>query len=92
MKPSTRIIILRRVGRAVVGALWSLPLRFLTIPAIALAMIKANGGPLTDRDVWLWVVLFSGIGASLLISLTDRLAVEFALFPALTRALKRKKT
>lgn len=90
-KPAARIVIWRRVGRALVGALWSLPLRFVTIPAIVLAMLKANGGTLSERDIWFWPVLFSGIGVSMLVSVADRLAVEFALFPALMRFLRGPK-
>ena len=90
-KPPTRTIAMRRVCRATVGALWSVPLRLLTIPAIALAMIGANGGALSSDDVWLWPVLLSGIGVSLLVSLADRLSVEFALFPALIKFFKAWK-
>ena len=85
------IVLRRRVIRAVVGALWSAPLRFVTIPAIVLAMLATNGGPLGHADLLQWPVLLSGIGLSLALRLLDNLAVEFALFPALMRFLRGPK-
>ena len=87
MKPSARIIIFRRVGRATVGALWSLPLRFVTIPAIVAAMLLANGGALSTGDLFQWPVLASGIAVSVALRFLDNLMVEFALFPAVARVL-----
>lgn len=91
MKPSARIVFWRRVGRALVGAVWSAPLRFITIPAIVGAMMLANGGPLAASDFIQWNVLLSGIGTSLALRFLDNMIVEFALFPALTRAIRGEK-
>jgi hypothetical protein len=89
-KPTPRQLAGRKVLRAVAGALWSLPLRFVTIPAIAGAMLLAAGGTLTPADLLQWPVMLSGVGVSVALRLLDNLAVEFALFPALMRLIKRR--
>ena len=91
MKPEHRIVLLRKMTRAAMGALWSVPLRFVTIPAIVGAMLLANGGPLTGADLLQWPVLLSGIAVSVALRLLDNLMVEFALFPALMRVLRGRK-
>jgi hypothetical protein len=77
-----------KVLRAAAGALWSLPLRFVTIPAIVGSMVLAAGGPVGFEDLRAWHVALAGAVTSVVLRFFDNLAVEFAVFPALLHFLK----
>jgi len=79
---------MKRLLRALIGALWSVPLRFVSIPAIAGVMVHAAGGRLELANLVQPEVVASGIAVSVVLRFVDNLAVEFALFPALMRILK----
>ena len=83
-----RVVLLRRLGRAAIGAGWSLPLRLVTIPAITGAMLLAAGGVLTLDDLLQPAVLASGVAVSVALRFFDNLMVEFALFPAVVNFMK----
>lgn len=83
-----RIVLLRRMGRAFVGAGWSVPLRFFSVPAIAASMVVAAGGTLTVNGLLQPDVIFAGVFVSFCLRLLDNLALEFAVFPAILRILK----
>ena len=81
---------MKRLLRALLGALWSVPLRFVSIPAIAAVMVAQAGGVLTLSGLLQPGVVVSGIAVSVLLRFVDNVAVEFALFPALMKLLTRK--
>ncbi len=83
--------VVRKLLRSAVGALWSLPLRFATIPAIVWSMLLAAGGTLTNANLLQWSVVLSGIGVSVALRFIDSMAVEFALFPAVMKLLKWRR-
>lgn len=83
-----RQAICRKLLRAVAGALWSLPFRFVTIPAIVASMVLAAGGPVGAVQLLQPGVMLAGVLASFALRLLDSLCVEFAVFPALWRILK----
>jgi hypothetical protein len=56
-----------RIGRAAVGALWSSPIRLVTIPAIC--AVAASEG------------MMAGIATSIGLRFLDNLATEFAFWP-----------
>lgn len=70
----------RPVWRAVIGASWTLPLRF---PVLAgqLAAVAA----VQDATQHTGAALAAGVAVGWAASLLDRLAVELALFPAVRR-------
>lgn len=84
-------MLLRRLGRAFVGASWSVPLRFFSVPAIAASMVVAAGGTLTVNCLLQPDVIFAGVFVSFCLRLLDNLALEFAVFPAILRILKGMK-
>lgn len=84
-------MLLRRLGRAFVGASWSVPLRFFSLPAIAASMVFASGGTLTVNGLLQPDVIFAGVFVSFCLRLLDNLALEFAVFPAILRILKGMK-
>lgn len=86
-----RVVLLRRLGRAFVGASWSVPLRFFSLPAIAASMVFASGGTLTVNGLLQPDVIFAGVFVSFCLRLLDNLALEFAVFPAILRILKGMK-
>lgn len=90
-KPAARIVFWRRLGRAATGAVWSVPLRFVTIPTIAGAMVLTAGGALTVDNLLQPAVIFAGVFVSFCLRLLDNLALEFAVFPAILRILKGMK-
>lgn len=65
----------RKIWRSVIGALWSLPMRYITFPlqfTTALALISAG---------YSWFVAMSGgVVIGLIARLLDNLAVEFVVF------------
>ena len=81
---------MKRLLRALLGALWSVPLRFVSIPAIAGVMLVQAGGALTAASLLQPAVVLSGIAVSVLLRFVDNVAVEFALFPALMKLITRK--
>ena len=86
-----RVVLLRRLGRAFVGASWSVPLRFFSVPAIAASMVVAAGGTLTVNSLLQPGVISAGVFVSFCLRLLDNLALEFAVFPAILRILKGMK-
>lgn len=84
-------MLLRRFGRAFVGASWSVPLRFFSVPAIAASMVVAAGGTLTVNSLLQPGVISAGVFVSFCLRLLDNLALEFAVFPAILRILKGMK-
>ena len=87
-KPTPRQAAGRKVLRAATNALWSLPLRFVTIPAIVGSMVLAAGGPVGFEDLRAWHVSLAGAVTSVVLRFFDGLLVEFAVFPALMHFLK----
>jgi hypothetical protein len=83
-----RQAICRKLLRALAGALWSLPFRFVTIPAIVASMVLVAGGPVGAAQLLQPGVMLAGVLASVVLRLLDNLCVEFAVFPALWRMLK----
>lgn len=84
-------MLLRRLVRAFVGAIWSVPLRFFSVPAIAASMAVAAGGTLTANSLLQPGVISAGVFVSFCLRLLDNLALEFAVFPAILRILKGMK-
>lgn len=82
---------MKRLWRALIGALWSIPLRFVSIPAIAASMIYAAGGKLTTNDLLTTEVAAAGVAVSVALRFLDNLMIEFAVFPALMRIFSGAK-
>lgn len=75
----------RRVWRCVIGATWSLPLRYFTLAAQLAAIAAVPGVQLRVPTSALLYAMSAGVLVGWVLSLLDRLAVEFALFPAVRR-------
>lgn len=91
MKPAARIVFWRRVGRALVGAVWSLPLRYITLPLVFWASLTAAGGVITADDLRPGLVITAGVLMAVALRAVENLLLEFALFPALMRVLRGRK-
>jgi hypothetical protein len=80
----------RPVWRAVVGASWTLPLRFAVLSGqiAAVAAVSSATGQLSPAAS-ASLALSAGVAVGWLASLADRLAVELAIFPAIRRFFVR---
>lgn len=72
---------MRRLLRALLGAVWSVPLRLVTIPAIAGSMVLAAGGVLTAAQLTSAPVVLAGVAVSVALRFAENLLIEFAVFP-----------
>jgi hypothetical protein len=75
----------RRVWRCIIGATWSLPLRYITLAAQLAAIATLPGVSMHLPAHGLVQALSMGVAIGWAASLADRLAVEYCLFPALRR-------
>ena len=81
----------RRVWRCIIGASWSLPLRYVTLLG-QLAAVAAVTGVTLQLDApagTIATAMSAGVAVGWLASLADRLAVEYMLFPAAKRFFTR---
>ena len=81
----------RSLWRCIIGASWSMPLRYLTLLGQLAAVAAVTGGSIR-LDVPLSTLLAAmsaGVLVGWLASLADRLAVEYCLFPAAKRFFTR---
>lgn len=72
---------MKRLFWCLLGALWSAPLRLLTVPAMLAAMLHAGGGVLSTDSLTRLDVIMSGAVVGVLLRLADNLAVAFVAFP-----------
>lgn len=75
----------RRVWRCVIGATWSLPLRYLTLAGQLAAIAMLPGVSLYVPDGAMAQAMTAGVLIGWAASVADRLAVEYCLFPAVRR-------
>lgn len=80
-----------RLTRCLLGALWSLPLRFLTVPAMFYAAMLVGGGAITPDNFNSPVVILSGAFVGVLLRFVDNLTVEYAIFPTVKKRILRKR-
>jgi hypothetical protein len=76
--------------RALLGAFWSLPLRFLTVPAMLYAGILAGGGSITADNFSDPAVILSGVFVGVALRFVDNLTIEFAIFPATMKIITKR--
>ncbi len=74
----------RPVWRAIVGASWTLPLRYVVLAGQLAAVTAAQSAQAHPV-----LVATAGVAIGWLASLIDRLAVELAIFPAVKRFFVR---
>jgi hypothetical protein len=89
--PTQPTPVVRKLLRSAVGALWSLPLRFVTVPALVGAMVLAAGEPIGTGHLTMWHVTAIGVVVGVVLRFFDGLLVEFAVFPALIHLLKGRR-
>lgn len=76
----------RPVWRAVVGASWTLPLRYAVLSGqIAAVAAVSNATDQISPAASASLALSAGVAVGWAASLADRLAVELAIFPAIRR-------
>lgn len=80
-----------RLTRCLLGALWSLPLRFFTVPAMFYAAMLVGGGAITPENYGSPSVILSGAFVGVLLRFVDNLAVEYAIFPTVKKLILRKR-
>ena len=80
---------MKRLMRALLGAMWSIPLRFLTVPAMLYASILAAGGTITADNFSAPAVILSGVFVGVVLRFVDNLTIEFAIFPAIMKIITK---
>jgi hypothetical protein len=80
----------KRLMRALLGAFWSLPLRFLTVPAMLYAGILAGGGAITADNFSDPAVILSGAVVGFVLRIVDNLTIEFAIFPTAMKIITKR--
>ena len=72
---------MKKLFRAALGAVWSLLLRVLTVPAMLGTMLLTAGGSLSYANLTDPKVILSGVLVGAALRFVDNLAIEFVVFP-----------
>lgn len=75
----------RRVWRCLVGATWSLPLRYVTLSAQLLVMSQVPGVGVHIPTAVMFATLSAGVAVGWLLRIADNLINEYLVFEAATR-------
>lgn len=80
----------KRVCRSIIGATWSLPLRYLTLSAQIAAVMLVAGIDMQLETGVLWAALTAGVLTGWALRVIDNLLNEFFVFAAILKFLQRK--
>lgn len=80
----------KRVCRSIIGATWTLPLRYLTLSAQIAAVMLVSGIEMQIETGVLWASLTAGVLTGWVLRMIDNLLNEFFVFAAIIKFLQRK--